>query len=82
MNQNPEIVIRQIKLLENLEVIIPSVTLIRRGIQILQAHKISFWDSQIIAQAESADCDIIYSEDFQNGQFISGIRIENPFLIK
>jgi len=46
LKQDPGIVVRQIKLLENLEVILPSVTLTRRGIEILQAYKISFWDAQ------------------------------------
>lgn len=39
----------------------------------------SFYDSLIIAAAIQAGCDILYSEDLQDGQTIRSIRIVNPF---
>ena len=79
LNQAPEIVLRQIKLLEALEVVRQSPDMIRRAIEIMQTYKISFWDSCIISNAEFAGCSLIYSEDLNAGQYYSGIQIVNPF---
>ncbi len=79
LNQNYEIVLRQIKLLETFEVVRQSPEMIRRALEIMQSYKIGFWDSCIISNAEFADCSIIYSEDLNEGQYYSGIKIVNPF---
>ena len=34
----------------------------------------------MIASALEAECPVLYSEDFQNGQVIEGLKIINPFL--
>lgn len=39
----------------------------------------SFYDSLIIAAAIQAGCDILYSEDLQDGQELRGIKIVNPY---
>jgi predicted nucleic acid-binding protein len=41
--------------------------------------QLSFWDSLIIAAAESANCEELWSEDLNDGQVIRGVRIRNPF---
>jgi predicted nucleic acid-binding protein len=45
-----------------------------------QAHRLSFYDAQIVAAALEAGCDTLYSEDMQHGQAIGALRIQNPFL--
>ena len=52
--------------------------MIRRAVELTQAYRIAFWDACIIADAEAAGCTTIYSEDFNTGQFYSGLRVENP----
>ncbi len=42
--------------------------------------RIGFWDALIIAAARKAGADRILSEDLNEGQTISGVRIENPFV--
>ena len=32
----------------------------------------------VVANAENADCAVIYSEALTTGQFYSGLRVENP----
>jgi len=40
----------------------------------------SFYDSLILASAMDADCNLLMSEDFQDGQIIAGnLTIQNPF---
>ena len=40
---------------------------------------IGFWDALIVAAARKAGAARILSEDFNAGQIIAGVRIENPF---
>lgn len=41
--------------------------------------RIGFWDALVCAAAIKAGADRILSEDFNSGQRIAGIKIENPF---
>jgi predicted nucleic acid-binding protein len=41
--------------------------------------RLSYWDALIVVTAEIARCGSIYSEDFNPGQKIRGIRIQSPF---
>ncbi len=79
LKQSPDVVIRQIKLLEALEVINQTSDQISRAVEIMHAYKISFWDACIVSNAENANCSKIYSEELNTGQFYSGIQIINPF---
>ena len=46
-----------------------------------QRHQLSFWDALIVQAALLAGANKLLSEDLQNGMFISGVRVENPFLV-
>ena len=39
----------------------------------------SFYDSLILAAAVEGGCDILYSEDLQDGQEVRGVKIVNPY---
>ena len=41
-------------------------------------NKLSFWDALIVVAAESAKCEKLWSEALNDGQVMSGVRIENP----
>jgi len=79
LKQPQEVVLRQIKLLESLEVVDQTSEQIRRAVEIMHAYKINFWDACIISNAEYSNCSVIYSEDLNTGQYYSGTLIENPF---
>jgi predicted nucleic acid-binding protein len=49
------------------------------ALRIAEKHRISWFDSLIVAAASEGQCDKLYSEDFQHGLKIEGLRIENPF---
>ena len=57
-----------------------SIELFREGIDILHRHKLSWYDSLIVAAAVEAGCSVLYTEDMHHGAKICGVRIENPFL--
>jgi predicted nucleic acid-binding protein len=42
---------------------------------------LSFWDALIWAAAKENGIPVVYTEDFQHGRDIEGVRIINPFLI-
>ncbi|HLF95832.1 MAG TPA: PIN domain-containing protein [Methylococcaceae bacterium] len=46
-----------------------------------ETHRLSYWDSLIVAAAMEAGCATLYSEDMQNGQVIGDrLAILNPLL--
>ena len=79
LHQRPDIILRQLVLLEGMEIIPQSPVLIRRSVELKQLYQISFWDACIISAAEQAKCNAILSEDLNSGQLYSGIIMKNPF---
>src|SRR5262249_37570227 len=49
-------------------------------LRITARHKLSWYDSLIVAAAAEAQCGTLYSEDLQHGREIDGVMIRNPFL--
>jgi predicted nucleic acid-binding protein len=39
----------------------------------------SFYDSLILAAAIRGGCDVLYSDDLQDGQGVRGMKIINPY---
>jgi predicted nucleic acid-binding protein len=51
-----------------------------QALSVCQRHRISWYESLIVAAASEARCTILLSEDLQHGAKLNGVRIENPFL--
>jgi len=50
------------------------------GISLAERYQLSVYDSMIVAAALSAECDMLLSEDLQDGLLINGqLRVLNPF---
>lgn len=64
---------------QNIPVIQITPPLIENAIDISIQTQFSFWDSLIISAAENAKCNILYSEDLNDGQIVNGVIIRNPF---
>ena len=62
------------------EVVTVTPQLIGEAIDTSILNQISFWDSLIVACAESARCDSLWTEDLNHGQVIRGVRVVNPLL--
>ena len=45
-------------------------------------HKLSVWDSIILSAAAEADCQLLLSEDMQDGFSWRGVTVVNPFARK
>jgi predicted nucleic acid-binding protein len=62
------------------EVVINAPESILRAMDIEDRCQLSFWDALIVQAAESAGCEVIYSEDFSHGQEYEGVLVANPFI--
>lgn len=49
------------------------------GLDVQRRHRFSFWDSMVVAAARAQGCDVLWSEDTDDGRIVDGMRIANPF---
>ena len=76
---DPEAAQRKIQLLAHLEVASIAHEDILLAIDIHRLNRVSFWDALIVRMAQKTACSVLYSEDMNAGQTLSGVRIVNPF---
>lgn len=62
-----------------MEIINNDLDLIEQAIDVSVLFQLSFWDSLIIAAAEKAKCEFVFSEDLNTGQTCRGVQVVNPF---
>lgn len=65
--------------LSKLEVFAVDAEMVLRGVDRSRRHRMSLWDALILEAAVGAGCERLLSEDFQHGQKVGSLRIENPF---
>ena len=53
--------------------------LVLKAIDLKQRFQLSYWDAAIRVAAKELGCDIVYSEDLNDGQEYDGVRVVNPF---
>jgi predicted nucleic acid-binding protein len=53
--------------------------LVRVAIAQSERYSISYWDAAILSAAQALGSDTVYSEDLNDGQVYSGVRVVNPF---
>jgi len=44
-----------------------------------ERYQISFWDALIVAAAETAGAQVLYTEDLNDGQRYGQVVVRNPF---
>lgn len=52
---------------------------LNRGLEIKKRHGLQFYDALIVAAAEAAGCDTLYSEDLADGAEYGAVHVVNPF---
>jgi predicted nucleic acid-binding protein len=65
--------------LSPIRVIAPDNDMVRRAVEAKAAYGIHFYDGMIVAAAERAGCERIWSEDLNAGQKYFGVAVANPF---
>jgi predicted nucleic acid-binding protein len=63
---------------ENFETFAVQPETIKEAIDCSITNQVSFGDALVVAAAESAGCDELWTEDLSEGQTIRGVRIVNP----
>lgn len=53
--------------------------ILESALEIKARHRLSYWDSAIVAAARALDCRTLYSEDMSHGRQVEGVRIVDPF---
>ena len=56
-----------------------TVAVMIEAMELVTSHKLSLWDSVILAAAAQADCHMLLSEDLQHGFTWRGVTVRNPF---
>jgi predicted nucleic acid-binding protein len=68
------------ELSEGFPIVLVSVNTIEMALNLAERYQYSYFDSLILASALEAGCQILYSEDLQDGQRIENqLMIVNPF---
>jgi predicted nucleic acid-binding protein len=56
-----------------------SIGLYSEGLRLQWRYKLSWYDSLIVAAANEAGCELLYSEDLRDGARFERIVVKNPF---
>ena len=56
-----------------------TVGLMLAALETKARFQISYWDAAIIEAARRLGCDVVLTEDLNDGQDYAGVRVENPF---
>ncbi|HEY6346976.1 MAG TPA: PIN domain-containing protein [Bryobacteraceae bacterium] len=49
------------------------------AIALQKEARLSFWDAMVVEAAARLGCDVLWTEDLNDGQILQGVRIRNPF---
>lgn len=56
-----------------------TVEVLHDAFRLTKRFRINYWDAAILAAARIAGCNILYTEDLNDGQDYDGVRVVNPF---
>jgi predicted nucleic acid-binding protein len=62
------------------KVFAPTADDVVAAIAVQKQFQLSFWDAMIVQAAAELGCDVLWSEDLNDGQVLRGVRIRNPFV--
>jgi len=56
-----------------------SIALFSNAILLQGRYRLSWYDSLIVAAAQQSECELLYTEDLQDGQHFGNLVVRNPF---
>ena len=65
--------------LDGLEVVPLTLESFARAVVLSERFRLRIYDGHIIASAQLADCDVLFTEDLHDGLVIDGLTIRNPY---
>ena len=79
LGMNAMQVLAQLHFLKQLDVVMLTPDLMSQALDLHQQHRLSFYDAMIVSAAQANHCSTLYSEDFNAGQVLRGVKLINPF---
>lgn len=79
VSARPEDVNAILDTLAPIKLILPDHGIVRRAVDARASYGLHFYDGMIVAAAERAGCEKIWSEDLNAGQKYFGVLVANPF---
>lgn len=76
---SPKDIAAILQVLAPIKVVSPDDEIVRRAVEAHAQYGIHFYDGMIVAAAERARCNRIWSEDLNPNQKYFGIEVTNPF---
>lgn len=65
--------------LQNWTTVALTASVVEAAFEVETRFGFSWWDSLVVASAQFAHCDILLTEDLQDGQNLVGMRVVDPF---
>lgn len=59
-------------------IIIPDATVVARTLFLIENHRLSVWDARLLATCASNGCNLLLTEDLQDGALYGTVRAVNP----
>ena len=56
-----------------------TVTMQAEAVRLAESHQLNIYDASVIAAALESGCDVLFSEDMQDGQQFATLRVVNPY---
>ena len=78
-DRKPRQIMEDVRRLSPFVAVADTPQLVLRAIDLRQEYSLQFFDALVIAGAESADCDTVYSEDMSDGEQYGNVTVVNPF---
>ncbi|KQP36258.1 PIN domain-containing protein [Pseudorhodoferax sp. Leaf274] len=69
----------RLDLYEQFEIVQVTPVIVRAGLDLHQTRSLGFYDALIVASAQTAGCNVLFSEDLNTGEKMGPVRIVNPF---
>ncbi len=61
------------------KVFVPGADDVLGAIALQKRAKVNFWDAMVVHAAAELGCDLLWTQDLNDGQVIRGVRIRDPF---
>ena len=76
---SPEDALTALRRLDEFPVVTLDSPMVHTAAELSIRHQTSFWDALILEAARTGGCEILLTEDLQDGWEVAGLRVENPF---
>src|SRR5262245_48273329 len=62
------------------KVFTPTANDVLAAIPLQKQAQLQFWDAMVVEAAAELGCDVLWTEDMNDGQLLRGVRVRNPFI--